>query len=152
MKVDSNILSSATKDEAAMADVAHRCLVSALDHSRAKSIELRIDGADAPVLKVPPAALRMFASILRQMAKRQPMTLIPQNHEMTTQEAANFLNVSRPFLVKELESGKLSFTKVGSHRRIRFDDLLGYRQQQQVQSNQALDELSALSQDLGLEL
>ena len=94
-----------------MAAFAHQCLVAALDHSKAEHIEINLDlneegvaGHASPVLKLSPRALRFFADVLGQRVKREPMLLLPQKHELTTQEAANFLNVSRPFVIKEIEA------------------------------------------------
>ncbi len=68
--------------------------------------------------------------------------------EMTTQQAANILNVSRPFLIKLLESGELPFTKVGTHRRIRFEDLMEYKRRLAEQSAEAMNELARQVQSL----
>ncbi len=155
---DQGILDSANATEAEMATVAHQCLVMALDHSKADHIDIILnlssDGDQAyetPVLKLPPRALRFFADVLRQMAKQEPMLLVPQKHELTTQEAANFLNVSRPFVIKEIEANRLKCRKVNRHRRIEFDELRRYQAAQQQQSEQALKGLTQLSEELGLE-
>jgi excisionase family DNA binding protein len=152
------VLDPASEAEAEMAAVAHQCLVMALDHSKADHINITLDiGTDAdhkhetPVLKLPPRALQFFADVLRQMAKREPMLLVPQKHELTTQEAANFLNVSRPFVIKEIEANRLQCRKVNRHRRIEFEELRRYQVAQQQQSEQALQDLTKLSEDLGLE-
>ncbi len=154
---DPEILDSANDNEAEMAAVAHQCLVMALDHSNADHIKLILDvGTDGdgkyetPVLKLPPRALRFFADVLRQMAKQEPMLLVPQKHELTTQEAANFLNVSRPFVIKEIEANRLKCRKVNRHRRIEFEELRRYQAAQQQQSEQALQDLTKLSEALGL--
>jgi excisionase family DNA binding protein len=140
--------------EAEMAKVAQRCLMTALDHSRAPRIALVDEGGrltqDAPVLELPPQALRLFADMLGLMAQRRPVMLVPQSHELTTQEAAGFLNVSRPFVIKEIEAGRLRCRKVGRHRRIEFDELRRYQREQRKQSERALRELAEVSQDLGL--
>jgi hypothetical protein len=93
------VLEAATQAEAEMAATARSLLVAALDHSKAKRVKLTIEGknGDAPVLEVPPRALRFFANVLRQMALRQPLVVTPQSAQMTTQQAAAFLNVLRPF-------------------------------------------------------
>jgi excisionase family DNA binding protein len=143
----------ATDQEAEMAKVAQRCLMAALDHSRAHRIALVDDqGAltDAPVLELPPQALRFFAEMLGMMAQRRPVMLVPQNHELTTQDAAALLNVSRPFVIKEIEAGRLRCRKVGRHRRIEFEELRRYQADQTAHSEQALQKLAELSQDLGL--
>eukprot|EP01036_Dinobryon_divergens_P012018 gene12018-16191_t len=86
------VLEPASEIEAEMAGAARACLIMALDHSKATNIKLTIDvgnpGTQVPTLELPPRALRFFADVLRQMAKREPMILLPQKHEITTQEAA----------------------------------------------------------------
>lgn len=143
----------ATDQDAELAKAAQRCLMAALDHSRAQRIALIDDkGAltDAPVLELPAQALRLFADMLGLMAQRRPVMLVPQNHELTTQDAAALLNVSRPFVIKEIEAGRLRCRKVGRHRRIEFEELRRYQVAQREQSEQALHKLANLSQDLGL--
>ena len=95
-------------------------------------------------------ALRFFAEMLGMMAEQRPVMLVPQNHELTTQEAAAFLNVSRPFVIKEVEAGRLKCRKVGRHRRIEFTELRRYQGAQRLESEKALQELADLSQDLRL--
>jgi excisionase family DNA binding protein len=155
---DQEVLDPANDAEAEMAAVAHQCLVAALDHSNADHINIILDVGtqgdqkhETPVLKLPPRALRFFADVLRQMAKQEPMLLVPQKHELTTQEAANFLNVSRPFVIKEIEANRLKCRKVNRHRRIEFEELRRYQTSQQQQSEQALQDLTQLSEDLRLE-
>lgn len=151
-----HILDSATSAEAEMAATATACIVAALDHSKAQQIKLTIDvGADGEVLPeliVPPRALRFFADVLRQMAKREPMVLVPQKCELTTQEAAAFLNVSRPFVIKEISEGRLHCRLVNSHRRIEFDELVRYQNEQKKRSEEALRKIRKFSDDIGEEL
>jgi excisionase family DNA binding protein len=148
------ILDPASEAEAEMAGAARACLVAALDHSKADSIKVTIEvnGGEAPVLVLPPRALRFFADVLRQMAKREPMLLVPQKLELTTQEAAAFLNVSRPFVIKEIEASRLACRLVNRHRRIEFEELLRYQAAQKQRSEDALKKLSQLSQEMGEEL
>lgn len=101
-------------------------------------------------LSIPVPALRMLVEILSQMAQGNAVSLVPYHAELTTQEAADFLNVSRPFLVKLLETGHIPFRKVGTHRRIAFSELLKYRERALTETRQAAAELTALSQELGL--
>ena len=83
------------------------------------------------------------------MAKREPMLLVPQKLELTTQDAAAFLNVSRPFVTKEIDQGRLKCRLVDRHRRIAFEELLRYQLESQARSEQALSKIAKLSQDVG---
>lgn len=151
-----HVLDPANEVEAEMAATARACLIAALDHSKAEKIKVTIEtgeaGAKAPVLTVPPRALRFFADVLRQMAKREPMVLVPQKCELTTQEAAAFLNVSRPFVIKEIEARRLSCRLVNSHRRIEFEELVRYQDEQKKRSEEALSNLRKAADDIGEEL
>ncbi|HEY7832450.1 MAG TPA: helix-turn-helix domain-containing protein [Ktedonobacterales bacterium] len=75
---------------------------------------------------------------------------MPLNKELTTQEAADLLNVSRPFLIKLLEQGGVPFAKTGSHRRIRFSDLMAYKHRRDADRQRALARLTQMSQEVGL--
>ena len=153
MKTSELLEPVASDQEAEMAKVAQRCLITALDHSNARRIALvDEDGAitDAPVLELPPQALRFFADMLGMMARQQSILLMPQKHELTTQEAAAYLNVSRPFVVKEIETGKLQCRKVGRHRRIELQVLERYVQAQQKASEDALQALADMAQENGM--
>lgn len=137
--------------DADLAESAQRCLMAALDQSRASKITLVDDsGAAGPVLELPPRALRLLADVLGMMAQRRPIRVVPQEVELTTQEAAALLNVSRPFVIKEIEAGRLKCRKVGRHRRIEFEELRRYQARQREAADKALKDLAELSQDLGL--
>jgi excisionase family DNA binding protein len=107
-----------------------------------------IDGKDE--IEVPVAALRMLVDILANMAAGNAVSLVPIHAELTTQQAADFLNVSRPYLVGLLDRGELAHHKVGTHRRVYFRDLLSYREARLKKSKAGLAELASLSQELGL--
>lgn len=137
--------------DAALAQAAQRCLMAALDHSRAGKVRLIADGQRMPSVELPPKALRMVADMLGLMAQRQPVVLLPQKMELSTQDAAAFLNVSRPFVVKQIDEGRLPARKVGRHRRILFDDLMAYQQALHEETEAALQALADQAQALGLD-
>lgn len=112
-----------------------------------KEAKLRVVDGEQDIM-VPVSAMRMLVDILAHMAEGEAMTLIPQHAELTTQQAADFLNVSRPFFVKLLEEGKLPFHKVGSHRRVYFRDLVEYKEQSMDERRKVLDELAKQAQEL----
>lgn len=111
-------------------------------------LRVRLDNGAELIL--PQAAARLLAHLLTEMAQGNAVTLFPTHAELTTQEAADFLNVSRPYLVRLVEEGKLPFHKVGTHRRVRFTDLVEYKQRFEKERDKALDALAAQAQDLGL--
>jgi excisionase family DNA binding protein len=95
--------------------------------------------------------LRFMGQALGLLARRQPVVLMPQNQELSTVEAAHFLNVSRPFVIKEIEAGRLKHRKVGSHRRVLYEDLLEYARTMRAQQQLALERMAANARELGLE-
>ena len=99
-------------------------------------------------LPFPRKAIHFVIKIMEQMALGNSVTLIPLHAQLTTQEAADLLNVSRPFVVRLLKDGKIPFIKVGSHRRIRFEDLMSYKEEMLAESGKAMEELTRLGQKL----
>ena len=153
MSADKVLEPVSNERDADMAKVAQRCIMAALDHSRAPKIVLVEEGQDAqktPTIELPPQALRAIADLPGLMAQQQPVMLMPQKHELTTQEVAGFLNVSRPYVIRQIESGALKCRKVGRHRRVEFHELMRFKREQEVASEEALQRLSDLSQELGL--
>lgn len=92
----------------------------------------------------------MLLELVHALAQGKTVTLIPSDKELSTFEAAEILNVSRPYLIGLLERGAMPYRKVGTHRRIRFDDLSAYKRQQDAERERALDELVQLNEDMGL--
>ncbi|QKT03537.1 helix-turn-helix domain-containing protein [Ectothiorhodospiraceae bacterium 2226] len=111
---------------------------------KADRAHVRLDGHD---LILPRQALTLLRDLLAEMAQGHAVTVVPTHAELTTQEAADLLNVSRPHLVKLLEAGELAFTKTGTHRRIRYQDLMEYKRRRDERSKAALDELAKEAQD-----
>ncbi len=112
---------------------------------------LRLQTPDAAPLDLPAPAAELLLRLLDEMAQGNAVTLIPMHAELTTQQAADFLGVSRPFVIKEIEEGRLPARRVGTHRRVLFRDLLDYRARKRADQQHALDELTRLSQEMGLE-
>lgn len=107
-------------------------------------------GPDGEQIVLPPSLFMVLKRIVSHLARGRAVTIIPINKEVTTQEAADILNVSRPYLIKLLEEGKIPYMTVGTHRRVSLHDLLEYRQRLDVERRHKLAELTQLSQDLGL--
>jgi excisionase family DNA binding protein len=116
------------------------------------SMRLRILDDESPggTVRLPAAAVRLLVRILEEMARGNAVTLIPVHAELTTQEAADMLHVSRPSLIQLLEEGKIEYRKVGTHRRVRFEALMKYKRRADADRLAALEELAAYDQELGL--
>lgn len=133
--------------EAELARASSRLLATCIGHGA--TARLRVIDGDGEI-EVPVSALRLLVDILANMAEGNAVSIVPIHAELTTQQAADFLNVSRPYLVGLVERGELPHHKVGTHRRVFFRDLLDYRQQRMDQSKAALDALAEQAQKLGL--
>lgn len=101
-------------------------------------------------VELPTLALRLLGDILAELAHGNAVKVIPVHAELTTQEAADLLNVSRPHMIKLLESGELAFHRAGKHRRIRFADLMQYKESRERASEEAMAQLAQQSQELGM--
>lgn len=122
-------------------------LTSKLETQR---IELVDESQQREVVELPTFALRLLGEILSELALGNAVKVVPIHAELTTQEGADMLNVSRPHLVKLLDNGVLPHTKTGRHRRIKFTDLMAYKEQRDRTSRDAMDELAAQAQALGM--
>lgn len=115
------------------------------------SFEIEVIGEKkGTMIKVPPSVFRMLLTILTQMAAGNAVTIIPIHKELTTQEAAELLNVSRPYLIQLLEEGKIPFRKVGTRRKILFQDLMEYKKIDDTERSKILDKLAEEAQKLNL--
>jgi excisionase family DNA binding protein len=139
-------------DIAAEAGEAARSLAPLLRKRKGGQHITLVAEGDLPArVVVPRAALELFVRILGEMASGNAVTIVPVHAELTTQQAAELLNVSRPFMVKLLEEGRLPFRLVGTRRRVRFEDLARFRQRDDEERSKVMDELTAEAQRLGLE-
>ena len=99
---------------------------------------------------LPASALRLLKEILAEMAQGHAVAVLPVRAELTTQQAANLLNVSRPYLIRLLEERKIPFRLVGQHRRVRLDDLLAYKRKDDEDRRRVADEMATEAQELGM--
>lgn len=99
---------------------------------------------------IPESVYQVLRTVVHAMASGNVINVITQKPEMTTQQAADYLNVSRPYLIKLLEQGDIPYFHVGSHRRVHFEDLKKYKQHRDTERSKFLDELIAQSQEMGL--
>jgi excisionase family DNA binding protein len=110
-----------------------------------------VAGQKAEALDLPPVVTRLLMDILDETAAGRAVSLVPLEPEITTQQAADLLNVSRPYVVGLIEKGTLPARMVGNHRRLPLQDVLAYKADSRAKRRQALRELAAYDQELGLE-
>jgi excisionase family DNA binding protein len=115
-------------------------------------MELRILDHDTPeeTLKLPVPAVRLLLRILEEMARGNAVTLIPLHAELTTQEAADMLNISRPTLIQFLDEKKIKFRRIGTHRRIPFEAVMEYKRKMRAERQKAIDEFVSHNEELGI--
>ena len=143
-------LAEPTARDVTRARKASRQLDSYLGSNRRLALQVVADDRPGEVLAVPRGALKLLSHILAEMAQGNAVTLIPIHAELTTQEAADILNVSRPYVVRLLEEGHIPHRKLGTHRRIRFRDLMAYKERRRAESAKALEALAAQAQELDM--
>ncbi|ELR99159.1 excisionase family DNA-binding protein [Gloeocapsa sp. PCC 73106] len=101
-------------------------------------------------ITIPGGMFRLMVDVLNAVSQGEPITLLPHSAELTTQEAADLLNVSRPYLVKLLDEGAMPSRKVGIYRRVKVQDVLQYQKQEKAKREKILDELTQEAQEMGL--
>ena len=135
--------------DAALADQAGRKLAGWGDGS--DPVPTRFGVATGEPVDIPTSAVRLLKEILDHMAHGNGVALTPLHAKLTTRQAADLLQVSRTHLVQLLDEGRIPCRKVGAHRRVRARDILDYRRETESRRRKALDELTAVDQDLGLQ-
>lgn len=110
----------------------------------------KLVGPSGDEIELPLSVFKILKQIVYHMMLGRAISIVPVNKELSTQESADILNVSRPFLVGLLESGAIPFIKVGTHRRIRFSDLMEYKRQRDNERQKGLAEIAHISEDAGL--
>jgi excisionase family DNA binding protein len=145
----SNVVHLPTPQEAEEAKITSRAL-SKYAHNERLHLKIASDNNESEDLIVPGYAINLLLDILTEMSKGNAITVMPIHAELSTQETAELLNVSRPHLVDLLEQGKIPFRKVGTHRRVLAKDVFDYKQRIDADRLKALDELVAQAQELGM--
>ena len=144
-------LSARTDDERRVASDLDRILARIPGGEADIQISIQSRGEPGERIPISPEQFRLLAHIVGELARGHGVSLVPMDAELTTNEAARQLKVSRPFLVGLLQKGEIPYRMVGTHRRIRFCDLWAYKQRNDRKRLETLEELSALDQEYGLE-
>lgn len=144
-----NVINMPTHDDIEQAKLTSRTLSKYHTEDRVKLSIESDNNSDTFVL--PGIVMQMLLNILSEFSQGNAVGVIPHNAQLSTQQVADMLNVSRPHLVKLLENGDINFTKVGSHRRVLVSDVLDYKARIDKARIETLEELTELSQELDLE-
>jgi excisionase family DNA binding protein len=112
--------------------------------------QARLVGADGTAIEIPEPLYEVLVEAAKALRQGKAVTIVPTSHELTTQQAADILNVSRPHLIRLLERSEIPFSMVGTHRRIRFEDVVQYRSKRSVMRRKILEDLTPEAQDLGI--
>lgn len=139
-----------TEKEAVLAEESSRALSPYVQDTESQAIRVIEDGSASGPITIPTVAFRLLVDILSYMARGNAVTIIPVHAELTTQEAADLLNVSRPFLVKMLDSGQIPYRKVGTRRRVLYKDIIDYKRKIDAKRLETLEELAAQAQELDM--
>lgn len=138
-----------SKDEQKLALKSYDTLASIIDQLKSKNPEIEIEETHDRI-KIPLSALKLLGDILKAMSNGKPFSLVPIATEVTTQKAAEILGCSRPHLVKLLENGEIEYTKVGKHRRVRFEEVMKYRRKMKKNQKQNIIDIMKSDEELGL--
>lgn len=139
-----------TPHETELAQASSRELAPYMEGERDLTIRISLNDEESTSLVIPVAAFRLFVQTLAEMAQGNAVALLPVQSELTTQAAAELLQVSRPYLVSLLDQGVIPHRKVGTHRRVLLQDVLAFKQQNEARRLAALRELSEQAQELDL--
>ncbi len=137
-----------SKSEQRIAEKSHEALSQILEHVHSPMTEIEIEETKEK-LQIPVIALELLNEILKAMSQGNPISIVPVATEVTTQKAAEILGCSRPHLVKLLENGELDFIKVGKHRRIKFEDVVNYKQKMKAEQKSLLIQMMNSDEELG---
>lgn len=124
-------------------------LTSAISHLHSDEPEIEIEETNDKI-KIPLRALQLLGDILKAMSQGKPISIVPVATEVTTQKAAEMLGCSRPYLVKLLEDGEIEYVKVGKHRRIKFEDVVAYKQKMKEKQKKQLIDIMNFDEKIGI--
>lgn len=119
-------------------------------NSDTQQLDIIDERGTAHSVRVPVSALRLLVDVLNEIGQGHAVSIVPVHAELTTQEAADVLNVSRPFVVQLLERGEIPFHKIGTHRRVRYQDVMAFKEGIDLKRRKALDDLAEEGQRLKL--
>ncbi len=148
MKAIDNILKP-TKQDQKTAMQSYDALISSINAVKGENPEIEIEETQEKI-RIPLSALKFLASILKEMSLGKPISIVPVATEVTTQAAAEILGCSRPHIVKLLETGKIPFTKVGKHRRIKYEDVISYRKEMKAEQARLISQIMENDEKDGL--
>jgi len=115
-----------------------------------RSARPRLVGPSGEEIELPETLFRVLRQAVHHLLEGDSVAIAPVHSRLTTQQAADFLNVSRPYLIRLLDAGEIPYTKTGTHRRIQLGDLVAYKEERDAQRRQGLARLTQMSQELGL--
>lgn len=144
-----NEIKKPSKQERRLAQKSYSSFISAVNLLKTDQAEIEIEESGEKI-KIPVIALNLLGGILKAMSQGKPVSIVPMTAEVTTQSAAEMLGCSRPHLVRLLEEGEIEFTKVGKHRRIKFEDVMKYKQQMKEVRKKHLIDIMNADEELGL--
>jgi excisionase family DNA binding protein len=138
-----------TKEEQKAAIKSYNALAAVLNQVHTEYPEIEIEETKERI-KIPVKALQLLVKILKETSQGKPVSIVPIATEITTQAAAELIGCSRPHLVKLLESGEINFTKIGKHRRIKYQDLIEYKRKMKAKQRKLLIEIMKADEESGL--
>jgi len=138
-----------TKAEQKAARESYDALAASIEQLHSENPEIEIEETEEKI-RIPINALRLLAKILMELSRGNPISIVPIATEITTQAAAELIGCSRPHIVRLLEEGKIPFTKVGKHRRIKYEDLAKFKKEMKSRQRNKIQELMQLDEESGL--
>lgn len=138
-----------SKEEQQAAMESYNALSATIEHLRSDNPEIEIEETEERI-KVPRSALKLLVNILKELSQGNPISIVPIATEMTTQAAAELLGCSRPHVVKLLEEGEIEFTKIGKHRRVKYEDVVKYKNALKAKQKATISRIMELDEEAGL--